>query len=253
MRSLQLVMISSGLPKKEIRHLTFQDVIDATREYHNKTTLIDMANALKNRDDIVPTFHMKRFKTGKWFYTFCTPEAFNALLDYIIILINKHTDLNLDDPIFDINKDYFNNYFKEINETLGLGKVRNYNRYTSHMLRRYHASTLLNEGLDKDTVNTLQGKGQNPTDAAYFKINPEKLKEKYVQHMHCLYVDFDVKEVKPEEVIKLENENEMLKEENKKYQEAIDNIDERIELKIRKAMFDMDDSLSSEEFDDLFS
>lgn len=249
MRSLQLMMVSSGLPKKEIRHLTFRDVIDATNEYHNETTLIGVINALKNREDIVPTFHVQRFKTGKWFYCFCTPEAFNALLDYIVILLNKHADINIDDPIFDINKDYFNNYFKEINETLGLGKVRNYNRYTSHMLRRYHASTLLNDGLDKDTVNTLQGKGQNPTDEAYFKINPKKLKEKYMQHMHCLYVDFDVKEIKPEEIVKLERDVREKEEIISKYNKIFSNIDER--LKNLEGKNDV--PLSGEEFEDLFS
>jgi len=231
MRALQLMMVSTGLAKKEIRHITIQDIIDSTTEYHNKNNIIDVVNQLKDRDDIVPTFHLKRFKTGKWFYTFCTPEAFQALLAYLIIIINNHHKLEPTDRIFDINKDYFNNYFKEINEALGLGKVRKYNRYTSHMLRRYHASTLESNGLDKDTVNRLQGKSQNPTDAAYFKTNPEKLKEKYVKYMHCLYVDFDIKEIKPEEIIELENENQMLKDENnmlKDRQEQLDDLLARI-------------------------
>lgn len=227
-RALILFMVSSGCAKKETRHLTIQDFIDATSEYHNKTEIRDVINDLKDHEDIVPIFHLYRHKTKKWFYTCCTPEATEAIIHHLVKLLNNHTNLKPEDKIFDINKDYFNNYFKEINTALGLGKVRNYNRFTSHMLRRYHASSLKNAGMDKDTVNTLQGKGQNPTDDAYFKVNPKKLKEKYLEFMDCLYVDFDIKEVKPEEVIKLENENKMLKKQNEETIKRIDNLEKLV-------------------------
>jgi integrase len=224
-RALILFMVSSGCAKKETRHLTIQDFIDATSDYHNKSEICDVINALKDQDDIVPIFHLYRHKTKKWFYTCCTPEATEAIIHHLVKLLNNHANLQPTDRIFNINKDYFNNYFKEINTALGLGKVRNFNRFTSHMLRRYHASALQNDGLDKDTVNTLQGKGQNPTDAAYFKVNPVKLKEKYMEHMHCLYVDFDIKEVKPEAVIRLENENKELKLQNQAINDRISNLE----------------------------
>lgn len=227
-RALILFMVSSGCAKKETRHLTVQDFIDATRQYHNKTEIIDVINALKDHDDIVPIFHLYRHKTKKWFYTCCTPEATEAIIHHLMKLINNKTNIKPTDRIFDINKDYFNNYFIEINTALGLGKVRKFNRFTSHMLRRYHASTLQSEGMDKDTINTLQGKGQNPTDDAYFKVNPTKLKEKYTQYMHCLYVDFDIKEVKPEEIIKLENENLELKKQNDEIVDRIENLEKLI-------------------------
>ena len=234
-RALILFMVSSGCAKKETRHLTVQDFIDATSEYHNKTDLVEVVNTLKDRDDIVPIFHLYRHKTKKWFYTCCTPEATEAIIHHLMKLINNKANLKPTDRIFDINKDYFNRYFQEINTSLGLGKVRSFNRFTSHMLRRYHASTLQTNGLDKDTINTLQAKSQNPTDEAYFKINPDALKEKYKKFMHCLYVDFDIKEVKPEEVIKLENKNKeleseniMLKEQNKKNNERLDNLEKLV-------------------------
>ena len=211
-RALILFMVSTGCAKKETRHVTIQDFIDATRSYHNSNDIIEVINTLKDRDDIVPIFHLYRFKTKKWFYTCCTPEATTAIIHYLVKQLNNKTKINPTDRIFGVNKDYFSNYFIEINTALGLGKVRKFNRFTSHMLRRYHASTLADAGLDKDTINRLQGKGQNPTDDAYFKINPLKLKEKYIEYMHCLYVDFDIKEVKPEEYVKLEKENEELRE-----------------------------------------
>lgn len=225
MRALILFMVTTGSAKKEARHLTFQDFIDATYEYHHETELVEVIKKLKDRDDIVPIFYLYRHKTKKWFYTCCTPEATTALIHYIVKLLNNRANIKLTDRIFDINKDYFNEYFKEINTALGLGKVRNYNRFTSHMLRRYHASTLKGDGLDKDSINALQGKKQNPTDEAYFKDNPEKLRDLYMEHMHCLYVDFDIKEVKPNEYIRLEEENKLLKKQNEETNKRIDDLE----------------------------
>lgn len=74
----------------------------------------------------------------------------------------------------------------------------------------------------------MNGKGQNPTDDAYFKVNPRKLKEKYVEFMDCLYVDFDIKEVKSEEVIRLENENKLLKQQNEETIKRIDNLEKLV-------------------------
>ena len=226
-RAMILFMLSSGCAKKETRHLTIQDFIDATREYHNSNDIIEVVNAIKDRDDIVPIFHLKRFKTKKWFYTCCTPEATNAIIYYLIKLINNHVELKPDYRIFGVNKDYFSNYFKEINTALGLGKVRKFNRFTSHMLRRYHASTLEAAGMDKETVNTLQGKSQTITNEAYFKTNPQALKGKYVKFMSCLYVNFDIEEVKPEEYIRLENENTNLKNNLRSILERIERLEQK--------------------------
>ena len=229
-RALIELMVATGCAKKEIRHITFQDIIDGTYEYHHKTGLVDVVNELKGRDDIIITFHLKRFKTGKWFYTFSHPEASSTLIDYITLLLNKYPNIQPEDRIFNINKDYFNNYFKEINNALGLGKVRKYNRFTSHMLRRYHASTLEDAGMDSETINRLQGKSRSPTDEAYFKNNPEKLKEKYMKYMHTLYINFDVTEVKSEEVIRLESENKELRSNLNEMWEALEDVKRRQDI-----------------------
>lgn len=225
-RALIELMVATGCAKKEIRHITFQQIIDGTYEYHHKNNLIDAINTMKGKDNIVITFHLKRFKTGKWFYTFAHPEASATLIDYIIVLLNKYPNIKPEDRIFNINKDYFNNYFKEINNTLGLGKVRSYNRFTSHMLRRYHASTLEDAGMDSETINRLQGKSRSPTDEAYFKNNPKKLKEKYMEYMHSLYINFDVKEVKPDKYIQLENENKELKDKQNKLNDILKRLEQ---------------------------
>ena len=64
--------------------------------------------------------------------------------------------------------------FEMINDTLGLGRVGKYRRFRSHMLRKFHASALYNDGMSLDKVNDLQGKAKNKTDQAYFMTNPEE-------------------------------------------------------------------------------
>ena len=224
-KALILFMVSTGCAKKETRHITIQDFIEATKQYHNKDNITDVLNVLKDHDDIVPIFHIYRYKTKKWYYTCATPEATTAIIHHLIRLLNNKQELKPTDRIFGVNKDYFSNYFIDINTALGLGKVRKFNRFTSHMLRRYHASTLQDAGMDKETVNRLQGKGQNPTDDAYFKVNPVKLREKYMEYMDALYVIRDTVDVKSPEFIQLENENKELR----SREEQLKSILERIE------------------------
>lgn len=68
-----------------------------------------------------------------------------------------------------------------INQELKLGKVGTYNRFRSHMLRKFHASTLYNakNGLTLEEIDSLQGRGKNTVHSAYFMENPKILKQKY--------------------------------------------------------------------------
>ena len=88
---------------------------------------------------------------------------------------------------------YFSINFQKINNDLGLGKVGNYNRFRSHMLRKFHASALYNDGMSLDDVNDMQGKSKSRTDQAYFMINPEDLKYEYIEHLPAVTISTDVK------------------------------------------------------------
>lgn len=62
--------------------------------------------------------------------------------------------------MFKINLDYLNNNFVKINNELALGKVGKYNKFRSHMLRKFHASALYNaeNGLSLEEIDSLQGR-----------------------------------------------------------------------------------------------
>lgn len=102
---------------------------------------------------------------------------------------------------------YFSINFQKINDDLGLGKVGNYNRFRSHILRKFHTSSLYNDDMSLDDVNNLQGKSKSRTNQAYFMINTEDLKYEYIEHLPTITISTEVKKlhVKSPEFVKIEN------------------------------------------------
>ena len=116
--------------------------------------------------------------------------------------------------------------FIELNNILKLGKRGTYNRLRSHMLRKFHASQLYNDGMSLDEVDALQGRRKDTTHTAYFIENPKKLKEKYIEHLDCLTINLDVNQldIKSPEFVKLENENSSLRTELSKMDEIMERL-----------------------------
>lgn len=81
------------------------------------------------------------------------------------------------------------------------------------MLRKFHASSLYNDGMSLDKVNDLQGKAKNKTNEAYFMTNPEDLKYEYIKHLAAVTINTDVEKlsIKSPEFVQMENENKQLK------------------------------------------
>ena len=63
MKAIILFMSSSGCAKRETLNLTIQDFIDATKEYHNSNNINEVIETLKEREDVIPMFRLKRQKT----------------------------------------------------------------------------------------------------------------------------------------------------------------------------------------------
>ncbi len=187
MKAIILFISSSGCARQETLNITIQDFIDATSEYHDSDDIYEIITILIKRNDVVPTFKLKRQKTNKFYFTFCSPEAVCYILDYLII---SKRNLKNEDKLFKTNLDYLNSYFKEINDSLNLGKVGVFNRFRSHMLRKFHASALYNHetGLSLDEIDALQGRGKDNTHSAYFMENPIKLKKKYIKVLDAVLI-----------------------------------------------------------------
>lgn len=205
MKSIILFISSSGCARAETLSLTVNDFIEATSEYHNDTNIYVILNQLKDRDDIIPMFKLKRIKTNKYYFTFCSPEAASSICNYLLSLNKK---ICLDDPLFKISGQQFILAFKSINEKLNLGKVGKNNRFRSHMLRKFHSSMLFDDGLSEEIIDSLQGRGKDSTHRSYFMDNPLRLRERYIEHMNAITINLDVNSVdfKSPEYIKMEQE-----------------------------------------------
>ena len=237
MKAIILFMSSSGCARKETLNLTIQDFIDATIDYHtppaqrkqNHTkNIYEVLEILKDHNDIVPTFKLRRQKTDKWYYTFCSPEATTEIINYLLQLTKPLTN---ETKLFQIHQSTFSTKFINMNTVMQLGKKGTYNRLRSHMLRKYHATSLYNDGLSLDKINDLQGKTKNRTDSVYFMTNPEDLKLEYIEHLPVLSMGKDVEKitVKSPEYLKLETTNKELEEKVTNQQAKYDSMLKRIE------------------------
>ena len=188
MRAIILFMSSSGCARRETLNLTIQDFLDASYEYHNKKDIKEALLILKELDNVVPTFRIRRQKTNNFYFTFCSPEASNEIVNYLL----KNRKLNSKDKLFKINLDYLNNNFAKINNELGIGKVGKYNKFRSHMLRKFHASSLYNaeNGLNLEEIDALQGRKKDNTHSSYFMENPYKLKNKYINVLNEITIRY---------------------------------------------------------------
>ena len=180
-KAVVLFISSSGCAKAETLSLSVEDFIEACSDYHRGGALGEILDELSIRKDIVPTFYLKRIKTNKFYYTFCSPEASYYIVKYLI----SRKGLSLDDSLFDFSDDSLMYNFKKVNDRLGMGFVGNYRFFRSHSLRKFHASNI---GLSVDYVDELQGRAKTKVHEAYIKTNPMRLKEIYMGAMHNVMI-----------------------------------------------------------------
>ena len=179
-------MVSSGCARKETLSLTFEDYLKATWRYHRTNNLELALDRLYNcNEPIIGDSNIYRFKTGKFYPTFNSPESNDYLLGYIY---SRKDDFDLDSKLFKTNEHTFSDYFSRTNEKLNLGKAGTFNRFRSHNLRKFHASSLYNHGMSMEYVNELQGKAKNKTDSCYFMVNPEHLRREYIKHLDAVTI-----------------------------------------------------------------
>lgn len=171
-KAVILFMSSSGCAKSETLSLKIGDFVNATEEYHNGGSIYEILEKLEKTDNVIPTFYLRRIKTDKYYYTFCSPEATR----YIIKYLKTRKNLKLEDNLFDFTSSRLLSKFQEVNDELNWGFKGKYRFFRSHVLRKFHASNI---GLNKDYIDSLQGRGKNEVHEAYIKTNPDKLKEIY--------------------------------------------------------------------------
>lgn len=225
-KAILLVGASSGLAANELCNLK---VSDFERGYDPETKIT-----------VLP---LCREKVGCDFVTFLSPEASQAVLDYLDYR-SRTIDTNqtrkksrLEKQKVYMGSNYLficrqipTEFLKTHNEELrkldteAIAKV--YRRLAekarkntplnewgfirSHNIRKYFNSALLNAGADSFFVEFCMGHTLDDTRAAYFKASPEKLKEIYKKYIPFLAIQKELDISESLEFKKLKEENRIL-------------------------------------------
>lgn len=184
-RSIILFMSSSGTALNETTQLKVIDFLKGCNEYLiepiKEDNLKQSISHLKGKHNIVPLIALKRIKTNKQYYTLCSPEA-----SYLIIEnLNSRKNLKLNDKLFNIGKRGIEERFAKINKDNGYGKVKYYNKFRSHTLRKFNASNLT---LSSEQIDLIQGRGKTKLHETYIKTNWEQLKSDYIEALPSILI-----------------------------------------------------------------
>ena len=185
LKAIILFMSSSGSAKAETLSITVGMFLEGCNEYletpASAVNIPETLKALSERHDIVPMVYLRRIKTDKWYYTYCSPEA-----SYMIIeSLKTRKNLAWDDKLFDYTSSLILSRFQEINDNNDWGYVGSYRRFRSHALRKFMASNI---GLPRDVTDSIQGRSKDMIQEAYFKQDPQALKKTYMEVMHRVMV-----------------------------------------------------------------
>lgn len=251
MSAIILFMSSSGTARAETLSITIGDFIESVNEYVYVADINEVILELKQRNDIIPMFKLKRKKINEYYYTFCSPEATDAIIEY---LLTREDKVKLESQLFKIHPVSLTKLFININNKLGLGKKGTYNRFRSHMLRKYHSTTLddCDNKLTIQDIDFLQGRSDSKTRRSYFMKNEKRLKMRYAESMNDITInkkykvstDYEtlslhVTESMGEEIKPVKAQNIDLKKENQKLIEENTNLKNNLKKELRKIFEDI--------------
>lgn len=240
-KALLLTGIAGGLASNEIINLRISD----------------FKNGYDPETDIT-TLSLRRRKVQFDFITFLTPEASKAIWDYLnyrereVIIDCKRRQRQRDkqkiysdnDYLFigrkipdtflhskneaerKLERDALMRIYRVISEKARLSTpVGNWNIIRSHNMRKYFNSALLNANCDSFIVEFFMGHTLDDTRSAYFRAQPDRLREIYKKYIPYLTIQKELDISESTEFQKLKSENEIL------IREAVRATVEREELK----------------------
>lgn len=258
-----LFALSTGFSKIEIIDMTVSDFLDGcTHIIDTSETILCNLQNLKKENELIPCFEGERKKTNIPYITFCSPEASEHIIQYLIgrdaqikedyarlqdeyMMCQEQTEkrslkqkldthpvqLERDHKLFDISYNHLSYVFRKINTKLNMGNLSNgTSRFRCHMLRKSHASILLNckeVTWTVEEIDTLQGRTMDKTHRAYFNNNCEKLFDKYYESVDELML-FKSIHIDKEKFKKLKTENNFYKKEIVKNERKMEEQEETI-------------------------
>ena len=185
LQSLILFMASSGTGRTECANITIKDFINGCQDYITKESLPDIIEELYGcTEPIVPTLYIERIKTKKRYYTFCTPEATNAIIKWLLLRLEKakisKKELTLDDTLWGLTTRQITYHLSNLNDELNFGYKNGYRFLRPHSLRKFNSSNI---GLSQENIDAIQGRSKDRIHDTYIKTNPAVLKKIYMNAM----------------------------------------------------------------------
>jgi len=191
-KGIILLLATSGMGINEMIHITLQDYYTALGiEKYDPSIIAELKNEVSRHT--IPSFKIFRRKTRYPYTTFCTPEAMEAINEYLRIEYqdcNPPTDPNT--PLFQpyqyeikgtglLTRNSLSRYFRQINQKMGWGKSGSFSFFHPHTLRRFFATTLTMNRVPELYVHWFLGHTIPKTTEAYFKSTPIALKTEYIR------------------------------------------------------------------------
>lgn len=214
----------------------------------------------------ITTLKLRREKTKFAFITFLSPEASRAVWDYINYRNRKHTNGDIErikqigkqnvtrdngylficrrvPPEYEISHDEklrkleartLQKIYRTISEESQKSTPRGeWNLIRSHNARKFFNSAMLNAGADSFHTEFFMGHTLDDTRAAYFRANPEKLRDYYQKYIPYLTIQKELDVSESPEYQRIKQENQILQKETARH------VVERAELQQFRSELEM--------------
>ncbi len=201
-RALIYLMALSGMAQAEARSLTVRKFLEAAGDAIGREleTVEDLFDAKDELMDEIITLGIVRKKVNYRYMTFIPPEATREIINYLKERMYGRNELirirDYDRALFvkrngeDIDRDIIVTNFRRIGLEAGFKKKDGaYSFWRAHGLRKYFISTIINKMGDKVLADFLAGHKISDVDRAYWYMDPEDLKKRYMKALPYLSID----------------------------------------------------------------
>jgi integrase len=241
-KAIILLLATSGMRSGDMRNLTIEDFLEATKDYHETNDIERAIKAMEGKD-VVPCWEFLSQKTKEHTITFNSPECTECIITYL-----------KDDPFLHSSKYLFKNQygdkylrngivsvFKDLNRRTGLGSIKkenkdnkkliyNYSFFHAHGLREFFATTLARNGVPYSLLKKMMGQAVLQVDHSYIHPDRKSCSEQYFKVLPYLSVrDTKVYDVKSEEYLNLERKLDESEKSKEEQNERIDKQNKRMD------------------------
>lgn len=201
-RALIYLMALSGMAQAEARSISLRKFMEVAGDSVNQE--IDSIEKLfeleKELEKEIITITIIRKKVNYRYITFIPPEATLQIISYLKErMYGRNQKIRIkdyEDALFvktdgkPIDRDCIVTNFRRIGLEAGFKKKKGaYSFWRAHGLRKYFISTIMNKLGDKVLADFLAGHKISDVDRAYWYMDPEDLKKRYLKALPYLSID----------------------------------------------------------------